>query len=145
MKRKEVAVKNQPGIYKCFVFDEEKQKWIDTGKYRAMKRVVRDGQSVKEQGKFDSFEDAKNFRIGLIEKTNLDGVRRTDIEPEQGLTFGALVEEWKAFHFLRIDYATRQTYEKRLPHLETLMSVPLTKFNPQLIDKLVKYWVLDYP
>ncbi|RYZ78559.1 MAG: hypothetical protein EOP06_28825 [Proteobacteria bacterium] len=25
------------------------------------------------------------------------------------------------------------------------MSVPLTKFNPQLIDKLVKYWVLDYP
>jgi integrase len=145
VKRKEVAVKNQPGIYKVLVFDEAKNKWIDTGTYRAMRRIVRDGKSIKEQAKFSSFEDAKRYRLGLLEKAVSNGVHRTEIESEDGLTFGKLIEEWKAFHFLQIDYATKQTYEKRIPHLESLFNVPVSKFDPKLIDKLVTYWVKDYP
>ncbi len=145
MKRKEIAVKNQPGIYKVFFFDEEKQKWIDSGSYRAIRRSVRDGKSVKEQAKFSSFDEAKLFRTGFLNKSASSGVHRNEPDSDEGLTFEKLVQNWKEFHFLRIDQSTREFYERRLPHLDCLNPVLVETINPKRIDELVKYWVLNYP
>ena len=126
-KRKEVPVKHHPGIYKRFVFHEPIQKWIDTGKYRVIRRIVVDGGSSKEQAVFDSLEDAKAFRLGILEKSQIGAntPRNTLLGETEGLTFGALVEKWKPFHFLRLERGSRQSYEKRLPNLDYLKLVPV--------------------
>jgi hypothetical protein len=66
--RKEVPVKNHPGIYKKAQFDPVRRKWNETGKYRTTRCVMKDGSSTKEQAVFDSLEDAKAFRMGTIDK-----------------------------------------------------------------------------
>ena len=145
MKKKEVKVRNHPGIYKVHLFDEKKNEWIDSGKYRAMRRSVRDGRSIKEQANFDNLADAKAFRLGQVEKEPTNGLHRQVIKAHDAMTFGALVNEWREFHYLRVDYATQQFYEKRLPHLQSLADTPVEKFCPELVDHLVKYWIRDYP
>ena len=117
---KEVPVRNNPGIYKRYEFDSFSGTWVHTGKYRAIRRNVVDGASEKEQAVFDSIEDAKSFRNGTAQRTVSAGItihQRRPESPHQGLTFGALVDQWKPFHFLKLEQSTRQTYDKRLPNL----------------------------
>ena len=146
-KRKEVPVKHHPGIYKRFIFHEPTQKWIDTGKYRVIRRIVVDGGSSKEQAVFDSLEDAKAFRLGILEKSQIGAntPRNTLLGETEGLTFGALVEKWKPFHFLRLERGSRQSYEKRLPNLDYLKLVPVEKITTTVIDDMVAEWVGAYP
>ena len=146
--KKEVKVKNQPGIYKVLQFDHEKNKWIDTGRYRALRRINgADGKPKKDQAVFDNYEDAQAFRRGAIPKPNTATLHGQPAQNKDaaGLTFRQLVDEWKSFHYLRIDYSTKQTYDKRLPHLEVMMDVPVESLTPESIDQLVKYWVKDHP
>lgn len=159
MKKKEVKVKNQPGIYKVLQFDPAKNKWVDTGRYRALRRINgADGKPKKDQAVFDNFEDAQAFRRGALPKPGAPVLSysrsKSMISYSEehasnvrgaGLTFRQLVDEWKAFHYLRIDYATKQTYDKRLPHLEVMMDVPVESLTPESMDQLVKYWVKDHP
>lgn len=145
--RKEVPVRNYPGIYKRYKQDKKTGKWMETGKYRALRRVVVNGQSKKEQGVFDNFEDAKNFRLGRIEKTpTTTNVHRTQIAPAMGqYTFEALVEEWKGFHYLQLEETTQQGYNRRLRHLGFLYPAAVDAITTTVIDELVKYWVTKHP
>ncbi|MBK7891214.1 MAG: site-specific integrase [Bdellovibrionales bacterium] len=159
MKKKEVKVKNQPGIYKVLRFGPAKYKWVDTGRYRALRRINgANGKPKKDQAVFDNFEDAQAFRRGAIPKPGAPVLGRSQLgsmfshQDERasgargaGFTFRQLVDEWKAFHYLQIDYATKQTYDKRLPHLEVMMDVPVESLTPESMDQLVKYWVKDHP
>jgi len=145
---KEVPVRNNPGICKRFEYDESKKTWKDTGKFRAMRRVVKDGISRKEQAIFSNIEDARNFRGGSTDKPVSSGRDIHLNRPENsnvGMTFGGLVAKWKPFHFLKLEHSTKQTYEKRLPNLHFLMNVPVERIKTSVIDDLVSHWVETYP
>jgi integrase/recombinase XerD len=139
IKRREEPVRNNPGIYKEFRFDESAQKWIETGRFRAIRRVGPRGRSVKEQAVFDNICDAKSFRTGLIDKTP-SGKNVHKGVTDQGIRFSDLVEEWKGFHFLRLERGTKGLYEKLLPHLEFLHPCNVRDLNTSAIDRLVQYW-----
>lgn len=147
-REKEVPVRNNPGIYKKFQFDENSNAWKETGKYRALRRVVKDGISRKEQAMFDNIDDAKSFRSGVIGKPVSSGnnfhLNHSDDENE-GLTFKALVERWKKFHFLKLEESSQQHYEIRLPHLEFLHKYAVDKISTSLIDGLIAHWVRSCP
>lgn len=162
MNKKEVKLKNQPGIYKILRFDPDKNKWVETGRYRALRRINGpNGKSKKDQAIFDNYEDAQAFRRGAKPKpgapilTQPTAPRMNSMFGNQfehapfnslaGYMFRQLVDDWKAFHYLRIDYATKQTYDKRLPNLEVLMDLPVESLSPETMDQLVKYWVHDLP
>ncbi len=147
-KEKEVPVRNNAGIYKRFWFDEAIHVWKETGKYRALRRVVRDGVSRKEQAMFDNLEDAKSFRMGVIEKPVSKGNNFHLIQVEdqnEGITFKTVIEKWKQFHFLKLEEGSKQHYEIRLPHLEFLHTRVVEKISTAAIDELVAHWVQNYP
>jgi len=54
-------------------------------------------------------------------------------------TFRDLVEEWKPFHYLKIEESNQQTYEKRLPNLEFLFRYEVETITTPVIDALAKY------
>lgn len=143
--RKEIPVRNNPGIYKQIRFDGKG--WKDTSKFRAIRRVVLDGRSRKEQAIFDNIEDAKSFRAGLLDKVGSAGrnVHKNEVEASSGMTFSALVEEWKSFHYLQLESGTQQYYDNRLPHFESLNGFSVEKITPSVIDRLVKFWVKEAP
>ncbi len=147
IKRKEIPVKNNPGIYKRLEFDESSQKWKGAGKYRAIRRIVLDGISRKEQGVFDSIDAAKLFRSGESDKPTggNNAPRNTSLTKDDRLTFGSLVERWKPFHFLQLERSTQQTYEKRLPNLDYLKGVPVEEIKTALVDDLITHWVTVLP
>ena len=147
LKRKEVPIRNNPGIYKEVRFDDESGKWRDTGKLRAIRRIAVNGVSRKEQAVFDNIEAAKQFRFGLVDKRSCGKeVHKNDVtSPEVKLSFSTLVEEWKTFHYLQLEPSTQQTYEKRLPHLDFLNAVAVEDINLSVVDQLVRYWVKEYP
>jgi len=144
-KRMEKPVNNNPGIYKEFRFDVDNQKWKDTGRYRAVRRVIEDGRSKKEQAVFNSIEEAKAFRAGARKKeVDASGVHRLEAtDPEQRYTFKALLEDWKALHYLQIEYTSRQMYDSRLPHLSPLKDLNVADITTATITRLVQYWASD--
>ena len=147
IKRRELSVRNNPGIYKRLELDEESGKWEDTGKYRAIRRTVIGSEIKRECGIFDSVEDAKAFRLGEIEKAARGNncPRNTLIHREEQFTFGKLVEQWKPFHFLQLARSTQQTYEKRLPNLDFLKECPVEGITTAVVDQLVANWVETVP
>jgi len=148
-KRKEIPVKNNPGIYKLIECDSEDGIWMETGKYRALRRTYINGESKKEQAVFHSLQDARAFRSGALEKQPVGpSVHRVDVralEENTELTFEGLVEEWKSFHYLQLELSTKQMYDRRRPHLDFLNKVPVERINTPMIDELVKYWVKEHP
>jgi integrase len=151
-KRKELPVKHNPGIYRLVQMDESSKVWMATGSFRAMRRIFIDGESKKEQGVFRSLEDAKAFREGNMERVpggrNVHQRVNEESQPSgslESITFGALVEEWKSFHYLQLELSTKQMYDRRMPHLEFLFRVPVEKIKVNVIDELVKYWMTDHP
>ena len=148
MKRKEEPLRNHPGIYKRFTFDETSGKWIDTGKYRAIRKIIENGQPKKQAGVFGNIEDAKAFRMGTLNKTvvgnNVHHVSAED--PNNRYTFKALIQEWKSLHYLQIELTSQQMYETRLPHLQFIENCNVEDITTQTITALVKYWASkDYP
>lgn len=147
MKRKEEPVRNNPGIYRRFEFDELKGRWIDTGKYRAIRRITMKGLSHKEQAVFDNIEDAKAFRLGLLQKVSGGSqVHKISESDPNHYLFATLVEEWKSLHFLQIEYTSQQMYEARLPNLKPLDRVQVKEINTEVITSLIKHWLKpEYP
>ena len=143
-KRKEVTVRNNPGIYKELMFVENK--WKETGRFRAIRRVALDGKSKKEQGVFHNIEDAKSFRSGLIEKSSTGkDVHKNEVKTSNEITFDALVKEWKSFHYLQIEHSSQQFYDTRIPHFELLNNLNVESITPTVMDRLVKFWVKEAP
>lgn len=93
--RKETPVRNNPGIYKRYKFDNSSQKWIDTGKYRALRQISENGLSRKEQAVFDNIEDANLFRSGALKKANWGSVfhKEAKSNSKDRYTFASLVSE----------------------------------------------------
>jgi hypothetical protein len=89
---------------------------METGKLRAIRRVIENGKSKKEQAVFDNIDEAKKFRQGLIQRArggrNVHKLETSD--SNQRYTFAALLEEWKSLHYLQIEFTSRQQYETRL-------------------------------
>lgn len=145
-KRKEIPVKNNPGIYKLVRYDKSSGLWMDTGSYRVIRRTYVDGYSKKEQAVFRSIEEAKAFRRNNDTATTGRSVHQVDPDTQdEGMTFGALVKEWKAFHYLQLELATKQMYDRRLPHLDFLHNIPVERITVQMVDELVKYWMTEHP
>lgn len=141
MKRKEEPVRNNPGIYRRFEFNELKGKWIETGKFRSLRRVMVRGLSRKEQAVFDNMEDAKAFRAGLTEKRDGGPQVHKNASSDEKYLFGTLVEEWKTLHYLQIEFTSQQMYEARLPHLKPLEKVPVEEIKTTVVTNLIKHWL----
>jgi integrase len=146
-KQTDRVLKHHPGIYKRFYYDEGTGKWKDTGKFRAIRKIVEDGVPKRENAVFNNLEDAKAFRSGRIDKVNEgQNVHRNDVATSENvLTFGAVVEEWKSFHYLQLESSSKQMYDKRLPALDYLKPCPVKKITATVIDDMVKYWVSEHP
>lgn len=147
-KRMEKPIRNNPGLCKEFKFDGGSGTWKETGKIRAIRRVIENGQSKKQQGVFDNIEDAKAFRLGTLDKTSSgESVHKKSVEDrDQRFTFSALVNDWKALHFLQVEFTTKQHYENRLPHLGFLNALNVEEIGIDAITKLINHWVsAEYP
>lgn len=148
-KRKEIPVRNNPGIYKEIQCEDDDGIWRETGRYRALRRVWVNGDSKKQQAMFRSLEDARAFRAGALEKQPVGkSIHRVDskaTEQSEELTFETLIEEWKSFHYLQLELSTKQMYDRRRPHLDFLNKVPVRKIDTLMVDELVKYWVTEHP
>jgi len=147
-KRMEKPIRNNPGLYKEYKFDEESKGWKETGKIRAIRRVIENGQSKRLQGVFNNIEDAKAFRLGTLEKASGgEDVHRKSVEDRnQRYTFSALLRDWKALHYLQIEFTTKQHYENRVPHLEFLNNLNVEDIDIDCITNLINHWVsTEYP
>jgi integrase len=145
-KQTDRKLKNHPGIYKRYYFDEGTGKWNDTGKYRAIRKVMIDGVPKKQNAVFGNLGDAKAYRAGRVEKVNEgNNVHRNHRDTDSILTFGGLVDEWKPFHYLQLEPSTQQMYDKRLPTLDYLRPCPVREITASVIDEMVKYWVKELP
>ncbi len=138
--RKEMPVKNNPGIYKLCTFDEKSQKLKDTGKYRAIRRIKEGTCFKKEQAVFLSLKEAKDFRMGVLDKGSSGFQVHKNTKTDDRLTFAALIEEWKPFHFLTVRRSTQQLYDKMLPHLKFLNSQAVDDITASVVDGLIQFW-----
>ena len=112
--RRLVAIRNNPGIYKVVRFEKSTQKWIDSAKFLATRRSLIDGRSKREKAVFSNLADAKAFRAHEISRESYgkDVHKINDVKDGGATTFGAILEEWKNFHFLRIREGTRLLYQR---------------------------------
>lgn len=143
-KRKLVAIRNNPGIYKVCRGTK------DTGKFLSTRRTQVGKKTVREKAVFTNLKDAKDFRRGLIEKIEDQRIsHRHSSSPtsvaNSGTLFSELVVEWKSFHFLTLEQGTKQLYERKLHFLEPLHSLNVEDIDVRAIDGLVKYWVHELP
>jgi len=137
-KRKEEKVKNNPGIYKQFLWDTHSESWKETGRYRAVKRLSI--APFKLQKIFESFHDAKAF----LKEVNEVAVQESQSQkpvPTTSLTFSELLTTWKESHYAKIEFTTKQHYESRIPHFEILKNCPVENIDSGSISNLISYWV----
>lgn len=143
VKRNLKPIRNYPGIYKIWLFSKRSQKWIDTGKFLATRRIVRDSVTKRESSVFLSLPEALDYRAQRPETKSTENIP-VQKKKDEGSTFGGLLHEWKAFHFLRIELGTRKLYERKLFHFRFLEKMPVEQIQTSTIDELVKLWVTDY-
>ena len=147
-KRREITIKKNPGITKLQEWNERTKKWIDLGKIRSVRRVSVGGMSKRESGVFDNIEDAKLFRLGKLQKFETPSAHRNaPVVEDARMRFSQLLNKWKDFHYLKVDFATRQTYERKLPAIEKfLLNVAVDEIDASMIDQMIKHWKSDkYP
>ncbi len=145
-KRKLEPVKSNPGIYKIWTFSQRRSGWVDTGKFLASRQLLANGTSKREKAVFLTLAEAKAFRSGKIHKLfEGSSIHRHTENTVEALTFVNLIEEWKGFHFLKIEAGTRTLYDRKLKHLRFLENIPVEQINTSTIDDLVKFWMTDYP
>lgn len=143
--RKEKPVKNNPGIAKVLVYCRETSRWIESGKYRAVRRLRVNGQSKRESGFFDNIEDAKLFRAGRIEKAESQTEHRVFNVDDGRLRFRALVEKWKVFHYLGIEKSSSLTYDEQLKMTESALGdCVVDEITPEVIDKMIAKWKVEH-
>ncbi len=146
-KRKLVAIRNNPGIYKVC------RGMKDSGKFLSTRRTQVGKKTVREKAIFTNLKDAKDFRRGLIEKTEDQRISHKHtpsksldvLNGEAGTNFKDLLSEWRSFHFLTLEQGSKQFYERKLPFLEPLHSLNVEAIDVRAIDELVKYWVNECP
>jgi len=95
MKRREIKIRNQPGIYKIQFFNPATKGWTESGKYRACRRIQSPDGTKKEQRIFNNYEDAVRFRNG--------GTPLNDIEAQRFRFNSQTFKKWPhvSGHFAR--------------------------------------------
>lgn len=160
MKRTERKTK-LPGIYKEFYFDENKNDWLPTGRYRAISLKGEDGSPAKKKI-FSSLQEAKEFRLGPAEtKIKEPPVELTEANALYAkYTFSNLIEDWKQINFAQIEQSSKETYEKYIKFFEALMffeninkpeevsmrfmEMEVFRFNIEKVDELVLTLMSDH-
>ncbi len=145
-KRKEVKVKNNPGITKLVVWNDKTAKWCDSGKFRSTRRVRLEGVSRREHGIFENFEDAKAFRLGTLNKADTGSHHKNAVVLEDNrLRFSALLNAWREFHYMTVEASSKQVYEDHLALVENFLGdYPVEEITPELVDEMIKRWKLDH-
>ncbi len=139
--RKEKPLKNNPGIAKILVYCQQSLKWVDSGKYRAVRRKSVNGLSTRESGFFDNVEDAKAYRAGRIEKSESKSEHRVFDVDDGRVRFRQLVEKWKSFHYLSIEKSSSLTYDEQLKMVEDVFNeMAVDDITPTVIDNVLAKW-----
>jgi len=144
-KRREVTVNHNPGISKLQEWNTKAAKWVDQQKFRSTRRIVVDGVPRRESGVFDNIEDAKQFRLGKLTKAETGTHHKSSpVIDDSRMRFSTLLAEWKDFHYLTVDFSTKQTYERKLgPVEEFLRHHVVDEIKPEVIDKMIKFWKIE--
>ncbi len=142
-KRNLKPVRNHPGIYKVLKFNKQQEEWVDTGRFLATRRIMIDGSPKRESAVFFSLPESRDYRAGRVDKVT-EGRLCPRIKKDEGMSFAGLLEEWKAFHFLKIELGTSKLYARKLCHLRFLEKIPVEQIKTSTIDALVKLWMNDY-
>ncbi|HMQ11639.1 MAG TPA: site-specific integrase [Oligoflexia bacterium] len=148
-KKKEVAVKGSPNIYKTLYWSEKKSTWVDPKSirslralpFRAVKRLNVNGTSKKFQKKFKTIEEARHW---LRQLTETDAIRK---KPSELLTFEELVKDWRDYTKPpRLALSTYQSYEKDIQHLKYFSKTKVTDINGEKVTEWLRYVQSDeYP
>ncbi len=137
--RFEETLRGQPGIYKMWVWNEEKRMYVDPRAlpnsnqkpYRAKRRVRVLGESRQEAMSFDSLEEARAWRLTPSDPTRPTGSK---------YTMGQLIAEWREAHKPpRIRESTWEMYGKDVEHFRMFESVPVEALTPMDIDAWIKH------
>lgn len=141
-KRQLKTIRNHPGIYKIWLCSKKADRWIDTGKFLAARTL---DSSKREKAVFESLKEAIQFRAGNLRKPLREIALATESPHKQSMIFSQLVQEWKSFHFLKIELGTRKLYERKIRHFRFLNDLPVEEIQVSTMDALVKFWMTEYP
>lgn len=145
-KRFEEKLRGYPGIYKIWVWDELKLKYVDVKyqpefkqkPYRAKKRVVVLGKNVQLSKSFDSLIEAKAWKEGN-ESQHVEQVLFTQEKKEPKYTVGQLIEEWRKFYAPpKIELSTYEMLGKDVQHFQVLREIEVEDLSSAHIDQ----WLL---
>lgn len=147
-KRREVSVKNYPGVYRIEELADE-NKWKPNGKYRAVRRIIKNGRNVKESAVFDHISDCVAFRKGDLEKGDNSKLspKLNSLSYEGAIyKFCDLYGDWESFSDMKNRKSTSEFYRRCSQHLQSIYHLPVEAINATVLDKLIKYWKSnEYP
>ena len=144
-KRLEEVVRGYPGIYKVWIWDEAKGRYIDPKDflhhsqkaYRVKKRIVVLGKGVRVSKYFNSLEEAKTWKQSQEASVELEN--KVKLNFAEVYTFGHLLQEWRTYtKFPRLKESTWQTYAKDIEHFKPLHAVEIEKLSAYDIDAWLK-------
>jgi integrase len=84
--------------------------------------------------------------MGRLRKISLnENHKDAPVIEDKRLRFETLLKEWKAFHYLTIDYSTKQTYERKLRPVEEFLSpYAVDDIAPEVIDQMIRQWKTEH-
>lgn len=137
--RIEEPVQGYPGIYKVSHWHERKQQYVDPRSmrdsrakpFRAVKRVKSLGQWVKQQAKFATLEEAREWK----EQTTAPVVKKT----VSHYSFGQLVADWQEWSKNYYAPSTIEQYAKEVRHMRFLTDIPVEDLQAEDIDTWLKH------
>ncbi len=139
--RIETSVRGYPGIYKVWVWDEERQKYVDPRAirgcnqqpFRAKKRVKALGRSVQTSGFFDSIEEARAWKVSSNPVTLK--IKKSVYTVED------LIHDWREWTRARQAESTWDLYAQNLVHLQPLFEAPVEELMAEDIDAWIMHLI----
>ncbi len=139
--RIEKSIRGYPGIYKIWVWDGDRQRYIDprsvsgSGQqpFRAKKRVKALGRWIQVSESFDSVEEARVWR----QASNAVIQQRKSA----AYTILDLIDDWREWIKQRQAESTFDLYGQNIPHLKFLFDVPVEELTAEDIDTWIKHLV----
>lgn len=145
-KRLEEVVRGYPGIYKVWVWDELKGKYIDPKEilhnlqkpYRVRKRVVALGKTIRVSKYFNALDEARKWKESQEASVEMEGQGSLNLKSST-YTLQNLVEEWRKYtRPPRLKDSTWQTYAKDIEHLKPLHNVEVDQLSANDIDQWLR-------
>lgn len=148
-KRKLTKVKGYPGIFKIWIWDGDKGRYVEprsavgshSMNYRAVKRVKVLGKWTQKSQNFVSLEESRKWKE---QKLNSKEVIQAKTSPH---TLREVISQWREWSKPpRLCPSTWQIYGKDVSHFNVLLDMPVKDITAEDVDQWLKY-VLDpeYP